>query len=266
MLEELFDGDPPARVVLLDVDVIEDHRAGFEAFARRHSLVNRFSAVAGDWIVSWTDDGTPRAARIDDTTAARSLPEAHWLVEYDGRAVVLDRGCRDPLDDTIELLSPTELQPVADLPVAKDRPTDVDVDIECVQTNVRGASGLLVYGDAEGNSSLILNSDGVDITGGDYVGASVLSPDGATIVFTDHSNYGPHLTREIVRRDARTGAELGRWILDHDVLPLAYDGTWIVAASYDISFAEQRGVVSIDTRTGTKRFVETTTRVLLPSP
>ena len=266
MIAALFGGSPPDRVVLLDGDVIEDHRAGERPYAQVHDVVDPWASVAAGWISGFTFRDGLWAAPITDDDAARQVPEGWWVTEYQGQAVIAPSDCYVNSTASIEVRSIDTLEVVATLAVHDLSAGDADGRVDCWSTYLRGDTVLTLANDPEGNAAVLTNALGIDLTGTDYAGYLVLDPPGDRVAYTNQfSSPSPHVGFEVVIRDTASGTELGRWTTEQPVTDLELQGRWLVARVVDEQF-EQIGLLSIDTGTGQQRFVETPVRLLLPTP
>jgi len=266
LIADLFGGSQPARVVLLDGDVIEDHRAGQAPYAQVHEIVDPWASVSGGWISGFTFRDGLWAAPITDDGEARQIPEGWWLTEHQGQAVIAPNDCYTSSATSIEVRSVETLEVVATLSIHDLGVGIAPGEYDCWGTYLRGDTVLTLASDPEGNAAAVTNAVGIDLTGTDYAGHLVLDPPGDRVAYTNQfGSPSPHVAFEVVTRDTASGTELGRWTTERSITDLEFQGRWLVARVVGAEF-EQVGLLSIDTATGAQRFVETPIRLLLPSP
>lgn len=147
-------------------------------------------------------------------------------------------------------------------PIASFR--SVAGEVETLSVERIGGRVFQVETDAEGNSSSILNEDGVNLVGeDDYAGWIIWSADGSILVYSDHGvpgSPGPHYSNHLAVRDTRTGDLLWRTELpqlisrldmlgDRLVVGLGDHGTWGLTtervAVFDLRRGEEAGVVQV---------------------
>ncbi len=262
LVEELFGGEGPTRVVVARLDAFELW-TGDDVEWVPNPWAHAATQVEGDVMVA-SGPGGEVVAAVREPVAEPDHGCAR-LMSRRGEVLVLDQ-CRTDGWDLVEVASGE----AREAPI----PFEALTDGEAVWFTERG--GAVVHGtaDAEGNAVELWSGDGVDLLGGDWASGMVLSADGTTLAYLDHADPAADshfYTPVVVVRDVATGAEVGRWTLGGPVLGLQLDGSWLVAAEAapDVAVTgvpDQVALVAIELRTGAVRRVATPSHLFLPGP
>ena len=258
LLDELFGPDAPEYVVFSRLDA-------FEVFEDGTSSWHTNPWAGGEWQVEAGFAAIPNHGVIPLDGSSQVIPfECPALIYREGAVLVLDR-CWSDEHDVVGLVT--------------GAPVDLPVEIKPGGTDGewwgwlwRGPTFIETWGDAEGNLQEATNLDGVSLIGDDYPGHTILSVDGAWLVYGDHrGRVSPHWTDVVVVRDVTDGSEVGRWELSGVLTCLESDGRWVlvcltpeeaVIGALQIFHEE---VAVIDVSTGEVKIVETRARVHLPT-
>jgi len=259
LVEELFGDDIPDRVVIERFDAFEIWDDDVVEWVTNW-WAEEIRSIEGDYAAGWTTGviGLHDPALVVDVICAELMTRGDTVLVFDRCGedgwVYIDVRTGTPVDTPIE-----------------DQALE---DGESVGFMERGDTTLTNVGDAEGNLTR-LEADGVDLTGDDYIGVLALSVDGSRVAYVDHRDpdaYSHFWSPVVVVKDAATGIEINRWVLDGPVLGLQFSGDWVVAWEASSDAAElasgdpaQAAVVAINVDTGTVNRVETATKVFLPS-
>lgn len=257
LVEALFQGDIPARVVLARFDAFEIWENG-----------------QPEWVTNWWSGRTRQVeheviAGFQGVSALRE-PRA----EYEGDCARLM--VRDSV--VLALLQCDTsgwrlIEAVSGDPQTASVPFEDRFDGEYVWFAERGGTVVHGIGDAEGNLTSLLNLDGTDLLGDGYAGTLALSTNGEFVAYVDHADpaaLSHFWSPVVVVKETSSGDEVGRWTLDNQVLSLEFADSWLVAGEADAAsvgsdLAEQTALVAINVESGDVRRVVTPTRVFLPS-
>lgn len=258
LVERLFGRDAPDYVVISRFDAFEVWHQGTAPWhtnprAGTESQVEAgFAAIQGQGVIS-----------LDGSSGLIPF-ECPRLLDRSGALLVLDR-C---FADEYRLIELTSGEPAT----LRATPPGDGVDGEWWGFIERGGTVLEVAGDAEGNLGAVTNEGGSSLIGEDYPGHTILSADGAWLVYGDHrGRVSPHWTNVVVVRDVRVGSEIGRWELPGVLTCLESDGKWVL-----VCLAPEESVIgalqivhdvvaAVHVASGEIRLVETRARVYLPT-
>lgn len=259
LVESLFGGDPPRRVVVQRFNAFEIWENGEQEWVTNWFADDTFQIE--DEIVAVSDESTgARAVELRDPQTTYSA-ECVRLMERDGEVLALDQ-CATDRWHLFEVKSGDERQAPIEFQ-ARD-------DGERKWFDERG--GAVVHGvsDAEGNLNELASLDGVDLLGQGYAGFSSLSNDGRLLAYVDHADSAAisHFwSPVIVVVDTSSGDEIGRWTLDHPVACLQFSEDWVVACEVDDIMnldPHQQALTAINASTGEITRTLTRTLVFLP--
>ncbi len=257
LVEVLFGGDPPERVVVQRFNAFETWENGER-----------------QWTTNWWSDDTYQVEGGFALTAeglATTLDDPGTVFEANC-AVLMTRGDQVLVFEQCSLdgwqLSVLTTRGERQAPIAFEEREEGEF-VWFVERDHAMLSGL---GDAEGNLTSIVTRSGVDLLGNDYASRITLSTDGTLAAYIDHADpaaYSHFWSPVVVVKDVQTGAEIGRWTLDNAVMCLEFAGQWLIACESDGDLIdndpEQRALVAINIETGTLNRIETRVRVFLPA-
>lgn len=257
LVEQLFGEDPPASIVIARFDAFELWEDGRSWWATNW-FANGVHRVEGRWASAWTPNGSV-VVSVDDPQRTIDNP-CPTLLSRDGRVTILDRCWADEgrlfdAETGTELTLPLDLTPGG--------------DGEWVSYLERADVVVTGSGDAEGNLTGARTLAGVDLLGDGYAGVDALSVDGRHYAYVDHrdpASFNHFWSPVLVVRDTRTGAEVGRWILEAPIGCLEFAAEWLVACEMDPSPTEARqlALTSVNIVTGETNRIETPVRLFLP--
>ena len=255
LVEQLFKGDLPERIVVQRFDAFEIWEDG-----------------ESRWVTNWWAED---AQQVEADLVAL----IDGLVALDDPQTTLGADCFPRLmtdDEVLVLEQCGDIWSYYEAYTADPRPTPIEFspgqDGETVFFVERAGTVVTGTGDAEGNITS-MESDGVDLLDDDYASLATLSVDGTLIAYVDHSDpaaLSHFWSPVVVVRDVATGDEVGRWTLDDPVLTLEFSRDWVLAAEIDAEatgglYLEHDALSAIYVPNGLVTTIETPVRVFLPS-